>query len=410
MVAKTVQVVGLGYIGLPTAVALAGAGITIKGMDVNPTHVDSVNAGKVPFLEPGLDEALQKVHAQGLISASTHASAAEAYIVSVPTPFTGNHEADLTYGMAAADEISPYVSKGVLVILESTSPPGTTEAMADRMTANRPELRGQLLFAHAPERVLPGRIMVEIFDNDRIVGGLTPEAGDAARELYATFCRGQIRVTDAKTAEMSKLAENSFRDVNIAYANELAKICERLGIDVWELIELANLHPRVNILRPGPGVGGHCIAVDPWFIVDAAPELARLIRTAREVNDSRPDDVITQVRSTLATLRGKTDEPVKIAALGLAFKPDVDDLRTSPAITVAAKLAELPGVTVLVAEPNVSTLPTALSDKPNLKLVDLNQALREADLVVGLVAHKQFKALDPAAVAQPVIDTCGIWR
>lgn len=410
MVAKTVQVVGLGYIGLPTAVALAGAGIAIKGVDVDPAHVESVNAGKVPFLEPGLDEALQKVHAQGLISASTQASAAEAYIVSVPTPFKGNHEADLTYVMAAADEISPYVSKGVLVILESTSPPGTTEAMAARITANRPELRGQLLFAHAPERVLPGRIMVEIFDNDRIVGGLTPEAGEAARELYATFCRGQIRVTDAKTAEMSKLAENSFRDVNIAYANELAKISEKLGIDVWELIELANLHPRVNILRPGPGVGGHCIAVDPWFIVDAAPELANLIRTAREVNDSRPNDVIAQVRTTLATLRGKTDGSVKIAALGLAFKPDVDDLRTSPAITVAAKLAEIPDATVLVVEPNVSALPAALSGKANLKLVDLDQALHEADLVVGLVAHKQFKALDPDAITQPVIDTCGIWR
>lgn len=410
MVAKTVQVVGLGYIGLPTAVALAGAGHTIKGVDVNQGHVDAVNAGRVPFLEPGLDEALKEVHAKGLISASTQASEAEVYIVAVPTPFKGNHEADLSYVMAAADEISPYVAKGALVILESTSPPGTTEAMAERIEKNRPELAGQVMFVHAPERVLPGRIMIEMFANDRIVGGLTPEAAEAARDLYASFCRGQIRVTDAKTAEMSKLAENSFRDVNIAYANELAKICERLGIDVWELIELANLHPRVNILRPGPGVGGHCIAVDPWFIVDAVPDLSNLIRTAREVNDSRPDDVMAQVRTILGANGWKEGEPVKIAALGLAFKPDVDDLRTSPAITVVQKLAEIPGAQVLVSEPNVDALPKSLTDKSNVTLVALDRAIEEAAVVVGLVAHKQFKALTRTAITKPVLDTCGIWR
>ncbi|MCI6583994.1 MAG: UDP-N-acetyl-D-mannosamine dehydrogenase [Mobiluncus sp.] len=410
MTVKNVEVIGLGYIGLPTAVALAGAGLKVKGVDTNPTHVDAVNAGKVPFLEPGLDEALRAVHERGMISASTTPSEAEAYIISVPTPFKGNHEADLSYVLAAADEISPYVAKGALVILESTSPPGTTELMAERIEKNRPDLAGSLLFAHAPERVLPGRIMVEIFDNDRIVGGLTSEASEAARDLYATFCKGQIRMTNAKTAEMSKLAENSFRDVNIAYANELAKICEKLGIDVWELIELANLHPRVNILRPGPGVGGHCIAVDPWFIVDAAPELANLIRTAREVNDSRPDDVMAEVRTILSSLGWKEGDPVTLAALGLAFKPDVDDLRASPAITVAKKLAELPGASVLVVEPNVDELPSGLAGLPNVLLVSLEEALSGAAAVVGLVAHKQFKALDRNSIKVPVLDTCGIWR
>lgn len=411
MDAKTVAVIGLGYIGLPTAVALAGAGHRVKGVDTNPEHVKAVNDGTVPFLEPGLDEAVKKVHEQGLISASLQAGPADAYIISVPTPFKGNHEADLSYVMAGADEISPYVAKGALVILESTSPPGTTEAIRERIETNRPELTGQLLFAHCPERVLPGKIMVEMFTNDRIVGGLTPEAAAAAQELYASFCRGQIRLTDAKTAEMSKLAENSFRDVNIAFANELAKICDALGVDVWELIDLANLHPRVNILRPGPGVGGHCIAVDPWFIVDAAPSLARLIRTAREVNDSRPDDVVAQTVQLVHKVRaGNPSQTVKIAALGLAFKPDVDDLRSSPAITVADKLAELPGVQLLVCEPNTATLPDLLTGRENIQKVDLSTALQEADIVVGLVAHRQFLALSRDDIKVPVLDTCGIWR
>ena len=407
---KTVAVIGLGYIGLPTAVALAGAGHTVKGMDTNPSHVDAVNAGKVPFLEPGLDEALGEVHSRGLLSASLQAGPAEVFIVAVPTPFKGDHQADLSYVMAAADEISSYVAKGALVVLESTSPPGTTQALAARIEANRPELRGELLFAHCPERVLPGKIMVEIFTNDRIIGGLTPQAAQEAAQLYGTFCRGQIRLTEAKTAELSKLAENSFRDVNIAFANELAKISENLGIDVWELIELANLHPRVNILRPGPGVGGHCIAVDPWFIVDAAPKLSRLIRTAREVNDSRPDDVVAQARELLTQSGWSQAQPVRIAALGLAFKPDVDDLRSSPAITVAQKLAEIPGVEVLCCEPNVQALPAGLQELANVSLANLEEATGAAELVVGLVAHRQFKELDPATITAPILDTCGIWR
>ncbi|MCU9968677.1 UDP-N-acetyl-D-mannosamine dehydrogenase [Mobiluncus mulieris] len=408
---KTVAVIGLGYIGLPTAVALAGAGHRILGVDTNPGHVQAVNAGQVPFLEPGLGEALQKVHAAGLITASEQAAPADVYIVSVPTPFQGDHHADLSFVMAAADEISPYVSKGALVILESTSPPGTTEAMSERIEHNRPDLAGSLLFAHCPERVLPGKIMVEMFTNDRIVGGLTPEAAQAAQELYASFCRGQIRLTDAKTAELSKLAENSFRDVNIAFANELAKICDYLGIDVWELIDLANLHPRVNILRPGPGVGGHCIAVDPWFIVDVAPSLARLIHTAREVNDSRPDDVVAQAQTLIHEVRAKNaGQPTKIAVLGLAFKPDVDDLRSSPAITVADKLAGLDKVELLVCEPNTATLPPILTGRSNIRKVELAEGLQDADLVVGLVAHRQFRALSRDSLTVPVLDACGIWR
>ena len=404
---KTVAVIGLGYIGLPTAVALAGAGHTVKGMDTNPSHVDAVNAGKVPFLEPGLDEALGEVHSRGLLSASLQAGPAEVFIVAVPTPFKGDHQADLSYVMAAADEISPYVAKGALVVLESTSPPGTTQALAARIEANRPELRGELLFAHCPERVLPGRIMAEMVTNSRVIGGLTPEASHLARDLYATFCAGELVLTDATTAEMTKLTENSFRDLNIAFANELALVCERVGVDVWELVDLANRHPRVSILQPGPGVGGHCIAVDPWFLVSSAPEETRLIRTARQVNDSRPAHYVGRILEAMEPF----SSPI-VAVLGLTFKADVDDLRQSPALTITEQVAAAaPHAQVLVAEPHAKELPASLARWDNVRLTGWRQAVEQADVVAVLVGHQEFADLDPHLLeGRSVIDATGFWR
>ncbi|WP_256829352.1 UDP-N-acetyl-D-mannosamine dehydrogenase, partial [Ornithinimicrobium faecis] len=335
-------------------------------------------------------------------------------IIAVPTPFKDGHEADLSYIDAATDGIIPQLSGGELVILESTSPPGATERVGQRILAARPELNLNaepdamtVDVAHCPERVLPGRVMVELVENDRIVGGLTSHAAQRAKELYEVFCHADIFLTDATTAEMAKLTENSFRDVNIAFANELSIISERLGIDVFELIELANKHPRVNILQPGPGVGGHCIAVDPWFIVSAATEQARLIRTAREVNDAKPQYVISKV---LEAAEGK-DSPV-VAALGLAFKPDIDDMRESPALDITRLLAEaLPQGKVLAVEPNVTELPAKLAGHTNLVLTPVHDAITAADVVVLLVDHKEFKAMDTTTLdGKHVIDTRGIWR
>ncbi|WP_136193456.1 MULTISPECIES: UDP-N-acetyl-D-mannosamine dehydrogenase [Actinomyces] len=414
----SICVLGLGYIGLPTAAVLARAGIEVIGVDVSDRHVDAVNRGELPFAEAGLAEAVADAVAGGRLRAQKDTPPADVYIVAVPTPFkrgaSGDHEADLSYIEAAARAIAPQLAGDELVVLESTSPPGTTEHMAEVIMAQRPDLsvdgsagRPLVHFAHCPERVLPGRIMSEMVSNSRIIGGLTPRAAELARNLYAVFCEGELRLTDARTAEMTKLTENAFRDVNIAFANELSLVAERLGIDVWELIELANLHPRVNILRPGPGVGGHCIAVDPWFIVSAAPDEARLIRTAREVNDSKPQHVIRRVQEAVADMPSPT-----IAALGLAFKPDVDDLRESPALAVTRDLAALlPDAKVLVAEPNITELPGALAAVPNLAFVDYRTAIGEADAVVLLVDHREFRELDRERLAgKRVIDTRGTWR
>lgn len=408
---ETVAVVGLGYIGLPTAVILASRGVQVTGIDVKQSTVDAVNRGEVPFVEPDLAEYLEKVVSAGKLSAALTPPPADAFIVAVPTPFAQDHKADLSYIEAAADAISPQLQGGELLILESTSPPGATEIMAERVYAKRPELRDltgeqALLFAHCPERVLPGRVMVELVENDRIVGGLSHEAALAAKKLYETFCAGEILLTDAKTAEMAKLVENSFRDVNIAFANELSVICDKLGINVWELIELANHHPRVNILQPGPGVGGHCIAVDPWFIVSATPDEARIIRAAREINDSKPELVITQVSQKAARLK----DPV-IAALGLAFKPDIDDLRESPALSITQQLAQrLPEAKVLAVEPNIEALPAKLEGLANVELAETLVAVEKADIVVLLVDHKEFKEFDTEKLADKVvIDTRGIW-
>lgn len=409
----TVCVIGLGYIGLPTAAVLAQAGKTVIGVDIKQDNVDAINAGQVPFVEEGLEAVLAGVVAQGKLSAQLKTPAADAYIVSVPTPFKGDHEADLSYIEAAARGIAPQLKGGELVVLESTAPPGATEHMAEVILEARPEftnepnLANSLYFSHAPERVLPGRIMIEMVENDRIIGGLTPEAAEMNKELYASFCNGELLLTDARTAEMAKLTENAFRDVNIAFANELSMIADKQGIDVWELIELANHHPRVNILQPGPGVGGHCIAVDPWFIVSAERETSKLIATARNVNDSKPGVVIDKVLEKA----GKFKAPV-VAALGIAFKANIDDLRESPSRNIANDLAEkLDGGTVLVVEPNVEELPRDLAERTNVELAELDDALGRADIVLLLVDHDAFRELDREKLQEKVvIDTKGLWR
>jgi len=407
-----VAVIGLGYIGLPTAAILATNGVEVIGVDVNQRTVDAVNAGQVPFVEPDLGVHVAGAVSQGHLSASTSTPQADAYIVAVPTPFKADRSADLSYIEAAARGIAPQLQGGELLILESTSPPGATEHMANYILDLRPDLsvdgadsKPAILVAHCPERVLPGRVMIELVTNDRIVGGMTPEAAEKAKHLYALFCQGEILTTDAVTAEMAKLVENSYRDVNIAFANELSVISDKLGIDVWELIRLANHHPRVNILQPGPGVGGHCIAVDPWFIVAAAPDEARLIRTAREVNDAKPEWVFQQVVSSLEGLPSTAE----VSVLGLAFKANIDDLRESPAIEIAAHLADaLSDRRINVAEPHVDALPKQLAGRGNVELVSIEDSVKRSDVVVVLVDHDDVKALPAELFAgKTIIDTRG---
>lgn len=412
----TIAVIGLGYIGLPTAAVLATHGADVIGVDVNQGTVDAVNRGEVPFVEPDLSVSVSGAVTQGRLRADTTTPAADVFIVAVPTPFAEDYAADLSYIEAAADGIAPQLTGGELVILESTSPPGATQHMADRILAARPDLsldggegRPVIHVAHCPERVLPGRVMIELVTNDRIVGGLTRKAAEKAKAVYEIFCQGEIMVTDAVTAEMAKLVENSYRDVNIAFANELSVISEKLGIDVWELIELANHHPRVNILQPGPGVGGHCIAVDPWFIVSSVPEEARLIRTAREVNDAKPERVIARVKEKAARFKAP-----RIAALGLAFKPDIDDLRESPALRIVERLAdELPEAEIAAVEPHVDDLPRSLAGRDNVALVTFEKGVESADIVLLLVDHERFKKADRRKLRlkeKVVIDTRGAWR
>ncbi|MCV7496330.1 UDP-N-acetyl-D-mannosamine dehydrogenase [Micrococcus luteus] len=409
---KDVAVIGLGYIGLPTAAILAENGVRVHGVDVSQRTVDAVNAGTVPFVEPDLADFVERNVKAGRLSASLKTPQADAYIVAVPTPFKDGHSPDLGYIEAAARGLAPQLRGGELVILESTSPPGATEHMAAVIREARPDLDGVTLdFAHCPERVLPGRVMIELVTNDRIVGGSTPEAAQRAKQLYEAFCQGEILVTDCVTAEMAKLVENSFRDVNIAFANELSLICSDLGIDVWELIELANHHPRVNILQPGPGVGGHCIAVDPWFIVDAAPQTARIIRAAREINDGKPKWVVDQAKAAAFDVQQATGRAPVVAVLGLAFKPNIDDLRESPALNIATEVAQqFTGSRILVVEPHVEELPAALAGRDNVELVPAEDGIREADVVLLLVDHDAFASLGATTQGKKVIDTRGQWR
>ena len=407
---REVAVIGLGYIGLPTAVVLANSGWQVTGVDVSDRTIEYVREGKLPFVEDGLEEALASAVEQGSLTAQKETPEAEIYIVSVPSPLKDDKSLEPKFIDAATDAIIPKLRGGELLILESTVPPGTTERMAERVFSERPELKtgdNPVLFAHAPERVLPGRIMIEMRTNDRIVGGITPEATARAAELYKSFCTGEVILTDARTAEMSKLAENAYRDVNIAYANELSVICDELGIDVWELIGLANRHPRVNILNPGPGVGGHCIAVDPWFII-AATDQAKLIGQAREVNDSKPHWVLSKID---AAVKAAGKAPT-IALLGLAFKPNIDDLRESPALQIASAVAsQYEDNRIMLVEPNITEPPAEFAEHANVEFAHAKSAIEAADIVVLLVAHDEFVALDLIASDEKlVIDTTGTWR
>ncbi len=397
---NTISMIGLGYIGLPTATLFASRKINVIGVDVNQHAVDTINQGKIHIIEPELDILVQSVVSRGYLRATTKPEPAEAFLIAVPTPFTDGHRPDLSFIEAAARSIAPVLKKGNLVILESTSPVGTTEQLAEWLAQERPDLSfpqqaaetADIQIAYCPERVLPGRVVHELVENDRVIGGMTRTATFMAAALYKTFVQGNLVASNARTAEMCKLTENSFRDVNIAFANELSMICGKLDIDVWELIALANRHPRVNILQPGAGVGGHCIAVDPWFIVDKTPDEARIIRTAREVNDFKPEWVINQVKAAiadaLAKKPGSTMADVKVACLGLAFKPDIDDLRESPAVEITRHIAKL-GCQVLAVEPNIDCLPDKIT-QPNLALCSLAEALAAADIVCVLVKHRPF--------------------
>lgn len=416
---ETISVIGLGYIGLPTAAVFASKGKKVVGVDINAHAVDTINRGAIHIVEPDLDRVVQAAVERGDLRATTQPKAADAFLIAVPTPFMAEHQPDLRFVRAAALSIAPVLKKGDLVILESTSPVGSTEQMADWLAAARPDLRfpqhdgdPDVFVAYCPERVLPGQIMTELISNDRVIGGMTPACSARASDLYRIFLQGECVETNARTAEMCKLTENSFRDVNIAFANELSLICAAQQINVWELIALANRHPRVNILQPGPGVGGHCIAVDPWFIVAQNPDLARLIRTAREVNDAKPHWVLDQVKKALADClmqTGKRASDLTIACFGLAFKPNIDDLRESPAMEVAHLIADWHQGRTWVTEPHIQQIPDILATQATL--VSTEQALQEADILVMLVDHHAFRRVDAAHITQQwVVDTKGVWR
>jgi UDP-N-acetyl-D-mannosaminuronic acid dehydrogenase len=386
--------VGLGYIGLPTAAVFAKNGVKVKGVDINEDAVNTINQGKIHIEEPGLESLVKEVVDAGMFTAYTTPQEADAFIMAVPTPFKGDdHEPNLDYIEAATRSLAKVLKKGDLVILESTSPVGTTEKMSQWLAEERPDLtfphqageESDIRVAHCPERILPGQMIRELVENDRVVGGISPKCTQAAADLYKTFVKGECVETSARIAEMSKLTENAFRDVNIAFANELSLLCDKMGISVWELIEMANKHPRVNILQPGCGVGGHCIAVDPWFIVHAFPHDAHMIKTAREVNDGKPLYVISKVKEAV-----KGIENPKIACLGLAFKPDIDDLRESPALEITKMLSDEIDGEILAVEPNISALPPVLANRKNVTLASLEDALSTADVVVVLVNHKEF--------------------
>jgi UDP-N-acetyl-D-mannosaminuronic acid dehydrogenase len=417
---QTVSMIGLGYIGLPTAAMFAARRVQVIGVDINQHAVDTINQGRIHIVEPELDMIVHSAVTQGFLRATTRPEASDAFLIAVPTPFKENHEPDVSYVKAAAESIAPVLRAGNLVVLESTSPVGTTEQMVEWLAEARPDLRFpvpgatevDVNVAYCPERVLPGHVVRELVENDRIIGGMTTRCSQRAVALYQTFVQGELLISNARTAEMCKLTENSFRDVNIAFANELSMICDKLDINVWELIQLANRHPRVKILQPGTGVGGHCIAVDPWFIVDKTPAEARLIRMAREVNDGKPGWVLDKVTAAINQLRAgpaqREEAQVTIAVLGLAFKPNIDDLRESPALHVAEQLLKSTRAQLCFVEPNVTALPRTLTDGT---LTDVAGALERSDIVVVLVAHREFQ--DLAVKLRPhqtVIDAVGVLK
>ncbi|EGR9013195.1 TPA: UDP-N-acetyl-D-mannosamine dehydrogenase [Vibrio parahaemolyticus] len=418
---ETISVIGLGYIGLPTAAMFASRKKKVIGVDVNQHAVDTINQGKIHIVEPDLDMIVSAAVSEGYLKATTTPEPADAFLIAVPTPFLPCNEGevpapDLSYIEAASKAIAPVLKKGDLVILESTSPVGATEQMAAWLAEARSDLtfpqthgeQADVNVAHCPERVLPGHVVRELVENDRVIGGMSARCSERSVALYRTFVQGECVVTNSRTAEMAKLTENSSRDVQIAFANELSIICDKLDINVWELIALANRHPRVNILQPGPGVGGHCIAVDPWFIVSKTPEEAQIIHTARKVNDSKPDWVINKVKLAIAEFLqanpDKTAREVTVACYGLAFKPDIDDLRESPAMAITQKIAEMHVGRVIAVEPNIELIPEKLK---HVELMNFEVASKEADIQVLLVDHKEFKSAKPAITY--CVDTKGIW-
>ncbi len=411
---EKVCVVGLGYIGLPTAALIASRGIDVVGVDINPAVVSTVGQGRIHIAEADLDGLVQKGVLNGRLVARSMPERADVFLIAVPTPLSGNKKPVIDHVLSAARLIAPYLGRGSLVIIESTCPVGTTEKVSDLFAELRPDLifphqgddgEPDVHVAYCPERVLPGRILTELVQNDRCVGGLTPSCAARARRFYETFVRGTCFETSARTAEMVKLTENAYRDTNIAFANELSMICDRVEIDVWEVIELANRHPRVQILKPGPGVGGHCIAVDPWFIVDAAPHEARMIRAAREINDGKAEYVFDKVKELIETYPDRS-----VALLGLTFKANVDDLRESPALHIAEQLAQAFGERIGVVEPFIHKLPASLTEHGAHKL-ELSEALAQSGILIVLVDHDAFRRIGTDQRNGAIIyDTRGIWR
>ena len=394
---------GLGYIGLPTAIIAAKHGIEILGVDINPKVVKMTNEGRLHIVEPGMEDLLREVVEQGMLKASTKPEVCDAYFMVVPTPFKGNHEPDVSYVESATRSVIPLLKEGDLYVIESTSPVGTTEKMADIIFAVRPDLKGKIHIAYCPERVLPGNVIYELVHNDRVIGGLTPEATDKAIEFYSQFVTGQLHKTNSRTAEMCKLTENSSRDVQIAFANELSMVCEKAGINVWHLIELANKHPRVNILQPGCGVGGHCIAVDPYFITAAFPREAQIIAKARDINNYKSEWCVERVKSAMFRFELDNKRRPKVAMMGLAFKPNIDDLRESPAKRIVTSVMQsFNNADILVVEPNIK-------EHNVFKLTNYQDAYEQADIVVFLTAHNEFKTL-PWLDDKVILDFCGIFK
>ena len=412
------SVIGLGYIGLPTAAILASKGLHVTGVDINEKIVGKINQGEIHIVEPDLDQLVKETTSQGYLTAQNIVGQSEVYIIAVPTPFKKNHQPDISFVEAAIQSITAYLKKDDLIIIESTCPVGTTENISSMLSKLRPDLsfpnmkqetKPDVSIVYCPERVLPGNIIQELASNDRIIGGMTEHCASKAYDVYKTFVEGECIITDCRTAELSKLAENSFRDVNIAFANELSIISDELGINVRDLIKLANKHPRVNILTPGAGVGGHCIAVDPWFIVHSSPKNSRLIKTAREINDYKPKYVVDRVIKQISKLKKPTSELV-ISTFGLSFKPDIDDLRESPALEISLSLNKLGFKKHYIVEPNIKMLPNKLFNK-NSELVNTKTALGKADIHLFLVSHSDFETINDADLKNKlIVDIAGIFN
>lgn len=393
---------GLGYIGLPTAIISSQHGINVCGVDINPKVVEKTNRGELHIIEPGLQDLLKKAVDSKSLVASTTPFESDVYLIVVPTPFKAKHEPDISYVESATKTVIPFLKEGDLFIIESTSPVGTTEKMAELIFAERPELKGRIHIAYCPERVLPGNVIFELVNNDRVIGGIDDASADAAAQFYGKFVSGQLHKTNCRTAEMCKLVENSSRDVQIAFANELSMICEKAGINVWELISLANKHPRVNILQPGCGVGGHCIAVDPYFISSAFPNEAKIIAQARSINNYKSEWCVEKAKNAILSFELENGKKPQVTLMGLAFKPNIDDLRESPAMKIAKHLvAEMPDVKFNIVEPNISS-------HPDFDIVNFQTAFEQSDIVVYLTAHKQFFMLPQEANDKLILDFCGV--